>query len=333
MSEIRFITSSDEHLSDQPPGFRKDNYCHAILEKLTWQGDVARRFGSDAVLRGGDFFHTKAANKTTMSTLAKVADIHRHYPCPTYTIIGNHDISRNDLSTLYKQPLGVLLKSDIFYLLEEETFKSGSMTVRVVGVDYTPGLSHEHLCKLVRSKGDTYTIAVVHALAAHAPEDRVQSFFDETIFDYRDLIFDGCPDVYVFGHYHKDQGIQEHHGVQFVNLGAISRGALTFENLSRQPKISIITCNSQGISIEAIDVPCGNPQDIFDLDLKRQLEKEYRDLHEFIGKLMSDRATAAGDGIQSRMDAFQQASYPQDLKKLLLATLEAAENKSDEICL
>lgn len=334
MSEIRFLTSSDEHVADQSPGFRKDDYCSAILAKLAWQGEITRKIRPDGVLRAGDLFHTKAANKTTMSTLAKVSDIHRHYSCPTYAVAGNHDITHNDLDTIYRQPLGVLFKAEVFQPLLDEIFISGSMRVRVVGVDYSPGLDHRTLCsKVAAREGDTYTIAVVHALAAFAPEEKIQSFFNEHIFDYRDLVFDGCPDVYVFGHYHKDQGIQEVNGVQFVNLGAISRGALTFENLSRQPKISAITCNSQGISIEAIEVPCEDPSKIFDLQLKKQLEKERRDLDEFISKLKSDQETADNGDIESRVRALEESNYPDDLKRLVLNTLEAAEAGLDEVSL
>jgi DNA repair exonuclease SbcCD nuclease subunit len=334
MSEIRFITSSDEHIADQPPGFRKDSYCDAILAKLSWQGDIARKIKPDGILRGGDLFHTKAANKTTMSTLAKVSDIHRHFSCPTYTVVGNHDITRNDLDTIYGQPLGVLIKSEVFHPLKDEIFISGSMRVRVIGISYTPGLNHDTLYRQVQARDDdTYTIAVIHALAAYSPEEKIQSFFNENIFDYRDLVFKGCPDVYVFGHYHKDQGIQEFNGVQFVNLGAISRGALTFENLSRRPKISIITCNSQGISIEEMKVPCGDPADVFDLQLKQQLEKERRNLNEFISKLKADQETADSDDIHTKMQILQESDYPADLKKLMLNTLEAAEAGLDEVAL
>lgn len=334
MSEVRFITSSDEHLADQPPGFRKDDYCNAILAKLAWQGEIARKVKPDGILRGGDLIHIKAANKTTMSTMAKVSDIHRHYPCPTYAVAGNHDITRNDIDTVYRQPLGVLVRSEVIQPLRDEVFISGSMKVRVIGVSYTPGLDFDTLRERIKTDDSTYTIAVIHALAAFSPEERIQSFFNETIFDYRDLVFDGCPDAYVFGHYHKDQGIQEINGTQFVNLGAISRGALTFENLSRRPKISIITCNSRGISIEEMEVPCGDPSDIFDLELKQQLEKERRNLDEFIGKLRSDQETSEGDDIHARMEALQERSdYPEDLKKLVLNTLEAAEAGLDEVVL
>src|SRR5580704_722799 len=127
MSEIRLITSSDEHLADLNVGFRKDNYRDAILAKLEWQGRFAHGMSAHAVLRGGDLFHIKASNKTTMRTLAKVARIHRKYTCPTYAMAGNHDMSNNDPLSVPGQPLGVMFASHVFKPLHDEIFESGTM--------------------------------------------------------------------------------------------------------------------------------------------------------------------------------------------------------------
>lgn len=326
MSELRFITSSDEHLSDNNPGFRKDLYKEAILEKLVWQGEFARKFDADAVLRGGDLFHVKEANKNTMASVGRVAAIHRGYHCPTHSLAGNHDMSKNDPLSIPRQPLGVLFKSEVFSPLIDNRFHSGDMSVRVIGVDYTIDLDYDALHDKVRKvDGDTYTIAFVHALAAMAPDEKIQSFFNETIFDYRDLVFNGCPDVYIFGHYHKDQGIQEHNGVKFVNLGAISRGALTFENIERRPKISSIICNSQGISIEEHEIPCKDASEIFDFEKKKALDKERRSIDEFITKLRSDANDIGDSSLSVRLSEFNNSDYPTELKNLLLEVIEAAE--------
>ena len=177
MSEFRLATSSDEHLADLSPGFRKDDYRAAILSKLEWQGNFAKRFEANALLRGGDFIHVKAANKTTMRTLAMAARIHRKYHCPTYVMAGNHDMSNNDPLTIPGQPLGVLLESQVFRTLRDESFESGSMKVRVVGVEYTTDIDVDGLHNLVRKKDENYTVAFIHALAAMAPEEKIQNFF------------------------------------------------------------------------------------------------------------------------------------------------------------
>jgi len=323
MPEVRLVSSSDEHLADLAPGFRKDDYRAAILSKLEWQGGFAGRFGAQAFLRGGDFFHVKAANKTTMRTMAMAARIHRRYPCRTFAMAGNHDMSNNDPTTVPGQPLGVMLESHVFNLLHDQSFEDGSMKVRVVGVEYTTDLAVDGLHDLVRKKDETYTVAFVHALAAMAPEEKIQTFFHERVFDYRDLVFDGCPDVYIFGHYHKDQGIVDHLGVKFVNLGAISRGALTFENLEREPKIASLKFTSQGVSVEEHVVPHADAAHVFDLELKKKLESERRSLNEFIAQLRSNAALASDDVLEERKKDLEK--FPEDLRKLALELLEASE--------
>lgn len=326
MSEIRFITSSDEHLADLNVGSRKDDYRNAILRKLEWQGQFARQFDADAVLRGGDFFHVRAANKTTMATLSETARLHREYPCRTYALAGNHDMCYGDPDTINRQPLGVMIRSRVFWPLQDERFIHGSMRVRVIGVEYTPDLDYDGLFNLIKKNdGDTYTIAVLHTLAAYAPDQKKEVFFGEKIFDYRDLIFEGCPDVYVFGHYHKDQGIQEHLGVKFVNLGAIARGSLTFENLTRMPKVSSIICNSQGISIEEHIVPHEDASRVFDLERKQQLEKEKRSFDSFLEKLKSNTVISEDGGVKDYLSKFKESDYSMDLKRMVSETLEAAE--------
>jgi DNA repair exonuclease SbcCD nuclease subunit len=331
MSEIRLVTSSDEHIANINPGYRKDDYRGAILDKLRWQGQFASKVSAHALIRGGDFFHVKEANKTTMATLSDAAAIHAAYPCPTYALAGNHDMSHNDPSSIPRQPLGVLLESRVFRPLQEQIFQDGSLKVRVVGVEYTTDLDYEALKDKVRKRpDDVYVLAVVHALAAFAPEERVQSFFNERVFDYRDLVFDGCPDAYVFGHYHKDQGIKEHMGVHFANLGAISRGALTFENIERKPKVGLFRFDSRGVTSEEVIVPHADASKVFDMEKKRQVDVQRRDMSDFIMKLRADAKSSSGgsDEIIKRMR--ESSEYPDDLKDALQECMEAAEAGLDD---
>lgn len=323
MSQIRLVTSSDEHLADLPPGCRKDDYRSSILRKLEWQGSLAKRVSASAVIRGGDFFHVKAANKTTHATVQLAASLHREYSCPTYAISGNHDMSNNDPeSVMRQQPLGVMFKTGVFQPLKDNTFVDNTLSVRVLGVEYTTDMDLDGLCETVRKKpGDGYVVAVVHALASMAPTEKIQSLFGERVFDYRDLVFEGCPDVYVFGHYHKDQGIVDHLGVKFVNVGSVSRGALTFENLDRKPKSTVITANSSGIHVEEFVIPCEDASDVFDLELKKRLDEKRKDLFDFVSKLRSSSSNA--DDMEDRKKELR--SYPDDLRSLATEILEAAE--------
>ena len=323
MSEIRFLTSTDEHLADKPPGFRKDDYRGEILGMLEWQGEQAKKFGANAVLRGGDFIHVKPANKTTMRTLAMASRIHRKYHCKTFEVPGNHDMSSNDIDSIPGQPLGVLFGAGVFHQLHEEIFESGSLKVRVIGVPYTTDLDVDGLHELCRKKDENVTIAVVHMLAAMAPPEKIQTFFNEKIFDYRDLVFNGCPDAYVFGHYHKDQGIVDHMGTKFVNLGAISRGAITLENMERKPKISLIRVTPNGVDIEEVVIPHRDASDIFDLELKKQQEKYRSSIDDFMA--LRDTVINTEDCHSMEVRRKMLDSFPVDVRNLSLDLLEAAK--------
>lgn len=325
MSEIRFLTSSDEHIADRV-AFRKDDYRAAILSKIHWQGVMAAKFNATAVIRGGDFFHIKTANRTSMATLVDAMSIHGGYKCPTYSIIGNHDISYNDPTTLSRQPLGVLFESRLMRRLTDEVFESGSLSVRVIGVDYVPGMTASVLSDIVKSKGHAYTIAVVHALAEMSPTYKTQSFFNEEVLDYRDLVFSGCPDVYVFGHYHKYQSVYEHLGVKFINLGAVARGALIAENLERKPKVALIKLDGSGISIEEEVIPHEDAQKVFDLERKQAIDMSGQSMNIFLEKLRSNASMVGGFDMRKRVSRFMESSdFTSEEKDTVREILEAAE--------
>ncbi len=318
---FRILTSSDEHLSDVNPSSRKDDYRSDILSILEWQGQLSRSSLSDVFIRGGDFFHLKKSSRTSMSTLSSVFNLHKNYHGEVYSISGNHDMSMNNPDTIDRQPLGVLYNSGLFNHLSEKTFEQGSTKIRVVGVDYTTDMDDGYLQDKVKKKDENYTIAIVHALAAMAPEEKIQTFFNEKIFDYRDLVFEGCPDVYVFGHYHKDQGIVDHMGVKFINLGAVSRGALTLENIERKPKMSMINISSSGISVEEIVIPHKDASEVFDFEKKKRIESEKKNLDDFIKHLKEQAGSS-----QTKEEKMKKLNdYPDDLKNMIINIMESID--------
>ncbi len=322
---IRFLTSSDEHLADRAPGFRKDDYRSSIMKMLEWQGEFGKRSNITALLRAGDFFHVKAANKTTHATVSQAIKIHSSYQFPTYAISGNHDMSNNNINSLIKQPIGVMYESNIFRNIKDDVFTDNNISVRLIGIDFVPGIDADYVRNIIQIPREktTYTISLVHALSAFSPEEKLQKFFNENIIDYRDLIFPGCPDVYVFGHYHKDQGITKIDNTYFINLGSISRGSLTFENIERKPKSSLITFTKENISCEEIIIPHEDPNDIFDFSLKEKLDREIRSLDDFVETLRSSSFTSDGSLDQRKLELNK---FPSDLRERVLSYIEAAEN-------
>ncbi len=103
----------------------------------------------------------------------------------------------------------------------------------------------------------------------------------------------------------------------------MSRGALTFENLERRPKVGLIKANSQGIFVDPHELPCADASSVFDLELKKRLDTERKSLNDFIVQLAANRDMAADAGVSARKAELDK--FPADLRGLALEVLEAAE--------
>jgi len=325
MSSIRLFTSSDEHISDQNPALRVDEYINTVLNKINWQHEFAKNAGCEAIIRGGDLFHHKNPSKTSHMTMLKLMEILKKHDLNNFVLIGNHDVVNSNLDNLSRAPLGVMYQMPRFNRLHQQVFQRGSLSVEVVSIDYSPLETLDSLKgKILKNHKYNYTIAVVHALAEDKPKESLSKFFGDAVFAYEDLDFPGVADVLVFGHYHKDQGIRKLGNTQIVNLGSLTRGSLTFENMNRKPKNAMITLSGSGVSIEEIVVPHADASKVFDIRKKESIEKEIRDITEFVDKLRRGSNTSF-NGIEDFKLQLEK-EYPEKIAQMALRFLEAAES-------
>jgi len=323
MPRIAFLFRTDVHLSDRSPMSWKGDYAEEIWANLDQIGKLAKEHEVRAVLDGGDYFHVKSPAKNPHHLNEKSARIHRGYPCPTYCVEGNHDLTYNSLESLARQPLGVLYASGVFNHLREEVFEDGDLRVRVVGVPYSPNRSLADMLSIQKKRGDTHLIAVVHSLASKSPPPSVADFWNEPVFSYESLVTRNGPDCWFFGHWHKDQGIEVVGGKQFINQGAVSRGSLVRENLERTPKVALIEFDGKGLKVAAISLSVAPPSDVFDLEKKALQERERHDIDQFVLRLMSDGAVDPDATIE---DNVRSLDFADDVRSEALRYLEMAEN-------
>lgn len=327
MPRVAFIFRTDVHVAEKGPASWKGDYAAEIFSNLEQVGELARKHQATAVLDGGDYFHVKAPTRNPHSIVVRSAEIHAAYPCPTYCVEGNHDIAYNNLASIDRQPLGVLYASGVFHHLRDEVFVSNptrheklndietTLTVRVVGVPYDPNQQLETIRAIQKQPGDDYLIAVIHALAAESPPAHVDDFFGEPVFRYSDLITENGPDVFCFGHWHKDQGVVEIEGRRFINQGALSRGALVKENLSRTPQAALIELTPEGITIGTIPMQVAPAEDVFDLERKERRDEESRVIDEFVTRIQEDVAIDVADDIETTVETLDFAPEVQKLAK------------------
>ena len=300
---INLVWRTDIHFSDKSPQSRTDNWKEALLDKISQVGEIAREVKAHAVLDGGDLFHVKSPGRTSHELVRSIMEAQSTYPCPTYACIGNHDVVYGDYTYIHQQPLGVLFSSGVLNRLYDEhevtfeafnnsnhcnPFRPGrpawveSFKVRVVGIPYH-GVRYDWDRFTSIKKGDEdYLVVVAHVLAS---EKGGSMFEGEDIIKYSDLkSLD--PDVFCFGHWHKDQGVTEiSPGKWVVNVGSLSRGSLSQDNLDRVPRCAVLGFSESGINIETRDLKVAATSEIFDLEGKERQEAQSDVIESFVGKL------------------------------------------------
>jgi len=329
--KVTLVWRSDLHLADHAPCSRVDDWSETLLGKLEQVGRIAKRVGAAAVLDGGDFYHVKSPSRNSHRAVQRVAQIHGEYPCPTYANVGNHDCKYGDLRFLHEQPLGVLFESGVFkrcYGEDEAVFEvhhpgplgyeEPTLRVRVVGIPYH-GTEYDLERFTSIEKGDEdFLVVMAHVLAS--PEGGTM-FEGEDIIKYADLA-GLAPDVWLFGHWHKNQGIVEFApGKWAVNLGALSRGALTQDDLTRAPSVAVLTFHyKNGLSIEERPLKVEPSEAVFDLEGRMRQEARDMTMEAFVDNfrktLLDTEAKPLLDTILDLPDT------PQEIKERAVLYLE-----------
>jgi DNA repair exonuclease SbcCD nuclease subunit len=318
MPRVALVFRTDTHVADKSPASWKGDYPAEIWSNLEQIGQLAKARDATAVLDGGDYFHIKTARRTSHGAIRQTAELHKGYPCPVFCVEGNHDLEYNNLASIEHQPLGVLYSCGVFRHLREAVFEDGGLRVRVVGVPYDPRRSLADLLAIQKKPGDDFLVAVVHALASENPPSKVEDFFGEPVFRYADLATPDGPDVWMFGHWHRDQGIVELAGKRFVNQGAVSRGALTRENTERAPKVSLVEFSPSLIQTTEHPLVVAPAADVFDMERKERGEAEARSIDAFVQLLQADASFDPTKTIESNIEAMDFAA---DVRELALKYL------------
>lgn len=321
---IKFTVRTDCHVHDKAPHSRVDDYLDTCIDKLQQIGIFASERGCDAVLDNGDFFHAKAATKNSHEMVRRVVDVHNDfYDCPVFENPGNHDFPYNNVDYISRQPLGVLFAARVFERMTDHTFEDDEgLKVRVVGKPYKS--SYTPIEFDIERGDEDVLICCCHYSAT--PEGKDLFAGTEDSLSYYDLS-EATPDIFIFGHLHFDQGIQDINGTKFMNLGSMTRGSLTQDNLDRTPRFGYIeiTKDSQGIvdlSLEAIDLKVAPSESIFDLERHQRLEEEQRDIDRFISSL---NASVNEDENEDLMDTIQALSeFNTEVKNKAIEYLQRA---------
>jgi hypothetical protein len=172
--------------------------------------------------------------------------------------------------------------------------------VRIVGIPYH-GVRYDYkYFERIRRRGKEKILCLAHVLASPTGG---KMFEGEDIIKYS-LLSDLSPDVdvYFFGHWHKNQGIQQlNNGQWVVNIGSLSRGSLCEDNIDRIPSVALIKVTDK-IEIEEIPLKVKPASEVFDLEKREREEERSAIVSSFIEKLsLMKEKDAKKKSIEERM--------------------------------
>lgn len=298
---MKVLWRTDVHVSDHSPSSRKDNWTETVLDKIRQTYQIATSRGCSAIIDGGDFFHLKSPSRNSHELIAAVIKIHNEFNIPVYANVGNHDLKYGSMEFLAESPLSVLFESGVFQrLYNEHEFRLSDDEVRVrfTGIPYH-GTNYQTNRFLSQKKTgwEHHLVTVAHVLAS---KDQTSMFESEDVVQYKSLV-DFDPDVWMFGHWHKDQGITKIGEKQIVNIGSLSRGSISVDDVARIPSVAILTFTVDSIGIEKIPLSVQPASDIFDFT-KRERESDRNDaIKNVVSKFKDTLLMHHGGSLQDRI--------------------------------
>jgi len=125
-----------------------------------------------------------------------------------------------------------------------------------------------------------------------------------------------------FGHWHKDQGIDEiAPGKWVVNIGSASRGALSQDDLNRTPAVAVLQFSLEGIHIEKRLLEVRPPEEIFDVQGRARTEARDLTIETFVDSI---QGTLAESDRKDIPDIIRSLDVPTEVKEEAILRWEQA---------
>lgn len=310
----------DLHLSDKPPTNCSSDYLDQLFTMLDEVVEISAR--CDAVVFAGDIFHIKQANRTSHRTVQRMIDVVQAFPVPVYLVAGNHDLAQDRLESIYEtQPFGTLLQA-------------GARLLTGWSRDFP--LYGAHWEQDWQNPGDFLTGWLVEGDARHGALSECLFVTHAPIFPpgkenpwecipastFAEWLQEGSC---FYGHVHDYHGVFTVDDVTFCNFGAVSRGSLHEEDLTRHPSVAIWHSDRSGEeAFERVKLASAPPaSEVF--KLAEHAEKaDYRErLDQFLSAV--GQSTVSLTSVESVLDSLRSLDLSSADYELAEEVLEAAQ--------
>lgn len=325
---MKFISFSDVHISSVNPSSRVGSYQSDIMDKILQVGAAGKKLGVDFYLFAGDLFNLKAPMKNPHGLNRMLIEAFKSFGAPVYGTEGNHDLRHDSYQEFPDQPISVIYASGAIKQIRDEVFKNGDLSVRIRSFPFveSPVISEMPRCP----KDTDLSICVLHIYAS--PSGGM--FRKNKIYKYDELCELG-DDIFVLGHYHLDHGIvEENFGgkiVRFINVGALSRGTLTEENIERVPKVAYVEMPKRNgivsVVTKTIRLRVKPASEVFDLEAREREKERSQEAEAFVERLkMEDMGDNPLAHIESELSALTSDKEVLEATRSYLAEANTALN-------
>lgn len=304
--ELRFVAMADAHLCAFDPPSWKISFLEHSQDTLRQIFKFAVKVNADGILWAGDQFHRKSSTNNPLwfvSTIIRLFKEPEEAGIENLGIAGNHDIKFGSIEKgLEGQALETLIAAGVFRLLDaqEYLYEADGFKVRVAGASFEHGRAEG--CRDKKKDGADYLISLGHFWFGKASGE----FFGEHLYG-PDFLGTGEPDLYVIGHHHEDQGVQEEGGKYYVAPGSINRTGGKESDLLRRPAASLITISKEGIKVQVLRPKVREATDVIDLEVRQQVLEERKEMESFINSLHQAEVEATDpDEIMGEMGLTQE---------------------------
>jgi DNA repair exonuclease SbcCD nuclease subunit len=264
-----------------------------MLGKINQMGMACRKLNADAAIIAGDLYNLKNPVKNSHNLNRELIKVFKNFSCPIYMIEGNHDLYANQVESISDQPLGVLFADGTLIQLRHNIIEKEGVKISLVGVPFTE--NPDLLTLNLPDKGDcAVQICALHIYASL----KSTMLFNSKIYGY-DEIEKLSPDIFILGHYHIDQGIYRKKNKYFINIGSMSRGAISEDDIDHHPQIGYIKIsvenNKPTYLIRPIRLKVKPSAEVFNIEKRNQELLEKQEIKLFVEKLASETVVNASD--------------------------------------
>ena len=235
------LVIGDPHLEGRIPGFRKDDYPHAILTKLEWSVRYAQAHRLQPAILG-DLFDKPRDNPTWM--LGSLIDLLEGLEC--VGLYGNHDCAEPELCE--HDSFSLLVKAGRIRLLDGQPWR-GSMNGRSVIVGGSSYRQH-FPARVDVSHAEGESAPLVFWLAHH--DIIVPGYEEQGRIHPREI--EGI-DLVINGHIHRRLHDVQTGRTLWMTPGNISRRARSEATKDHIPSVLRIDITQEGYTRQFVEVP------------------------------------------------------------------------------